>query len=340
MRNEVRPEVLRFIDERYLTAGSLGANDVLRKLGIRIIGKMDPEQFEYAWKLPGGGYLVTIWSEDVKVHPDKHWFYVDTLDTVHRRGGGEREEDQQRRAERRIRFLRELYQSKGEFIGLLQINRIPIEQLEQQNLSAKVSMRVKDIEQWHVASWDEARQRAVLVRGPRGWVPSHEEVEAVLAPSPASTAWTGAPAKPPPEHPEEQPRVWFPDQEHRDRVEAASISHVKDHYRKLGLKVEDVSPQNLGYDLVVSDQAGHPMQRIEVKGTSMDTQGFFLTRNEFKQGHALPTWRLAIVTSALTQPQLDVLTVQEMDTRFGFEPLVWRCRPIGGDVSEDNRAPA
>jgi hypothetical protein len=339
MRDEVRPEVLRFVDERYLTTGSLGANDVLRKLGIRIVGKMDPEQFEYAWKLPGGGYLVTIWSEDVKVHPDKPWLYVDTLDTVHRRGGGERDEDQQRRAERRVRFLRELYQSKGEFIGLLQINRIRIELLEQQNLSAKVSMRVKDIEHWHVASWDEVRQRAVLVRGPRGWVPSQEEVEAILASSPASTQ-PAAPADSTPADPEEQPRVWFPDQEHRDRVEAASMAYVKDHYRKLGYKVDDVSPKNLGYDLVLFDQAGRPVQHVEVKGTSMDTQHFFLTRNESKQGHAMPTWRLAIVTSALTQPQLDVLTVQEMDTRFGFEPLVWTCQPIERDLSEGNRAPA
>jgi uncharacterized protein YjhX (UPF0386 family) len=27
-----------------------------------------------------------------------------------------------------------------------------------------------------------------------------------------------------------------------------------------------------------------------------------------REGHALPTWRLAIVTSALTQPKRDVLT--------------------------------
>jgi hypothetical protein len=184
MRDEVRSDVLQVVDDQYRAGGYRGINEVLARFGIIMKRKNDPEQFEYAWRVTGT-YLVTLWSEDIQVRQTtEQWFYVDTLDTVHRRGGGMRDAGQRKRAERRVHFLRALYRSRGEFIGLLQVNKISIELLEQENQTAEISMRVKDPEHWHVASWDEVRQRAVLVRGPRGWVPSMAEIDSIPAPSP------------------------------------------------------------------------------------------------------------------------------------------------------------
>lgn len=73
--------------------------------------------------------------------------------------------------------------------------------------------------------------------------------------------------------------------------------------------------------------SGEALFHVEVKGTSMAVPAFYLTRNEFEQAHVLETWRLAMVTLAVENSTPQVLTVQEMDERFGFEPLVWRCSP-------------
>jgi hypothetical protein len=217
-----------------------------------------------------------------------------------------------------VEFLREAYEKNSICIGLLQTNELSIEQLEQ-NENASIHWRVKDSDHWHVASWDEERQRAILVRGPRGWVPSLEDIDGTQ------------PAKPS-DDPEvlavdstDQIQLRFPDQEHRDRVEEAAMKKVTKEYEGQGFTVQDVSPDDLGYDLEVQDGTGKPVFHVEVKGTSSETLGFFLTRNEFKRALVLDSWRLAIVTSALSQPRMLVLTAREMQEGFGFEPLAWRC---------------
>lgn len=321
MYNEVNSNVFEVIERIRLSAPKLGITEVIEKLGVRDV-KYTDAKYEYAWRLPAGGHVITIWTEDVRVHPvTGRWFYVDTLDTVHRRGGGERAPKQQARAVNRLETLQELHQAKGDTIAVLQINQLSIQELEQ-NENARISIRVKDDERWHVARWDEERQRAVLVRGSRGWVPTVEDID-------------GAPATSEGDGEEEEAQdaasgareVVFPDQAHRDLVEAAAVEEVTGYFRRHGFKVNDVSTQNRGYDLEVVDQAGGAVLHVEVKGTSIGAPSFFLTRNEFKCSQTLGTWRLAIVTSALSQPALRVLTAQEMDDEFGFEPLVWRCTP-------------
>jgi hypothetical protein len=128
-----------------------------------------------------------------------------------------------------------------------------------------------------------------------------------------------------PADPTDQIQLRFPDQEDRDRVEDAATEKVTKEYEGQGFTVQDVSPDNLGYDLEVQDGTGKPVFHVEVKGTSSETPGYFLTRNEFERSRALDSWRLAIVTSALSQPRMHVLTAQEMQDGFGFEPLAWRC---------------
>jgi Domain of unknown function (DUF3883) len=91
--------------------------------------------------------------------------------------------------------------------------------------------------------------------------------------------------------------------------------------------VHDVSTENRGYDLEVVDAAGIPVQLVEVKGTSMIGESFFLSGNERKCAERVPAWRLAIVTNALTSPTESVYSAQEMENLFDFEPLVWKCGP-------------
>jgi hypothetical protein len=111
-------------------------------------------------------------------------------------------------------------------------------------------------------------------------------------------------------------------------VEKAAIEKVTEWFEGQRFKVRDVSPDNLGYDLVVSDATGRAVRHVEVKGTSSVTEGFFLTRNERKCSVALATWRLAVVTSALDDPDLKIYSAEDMEDTFRFEPLAWRCDPV------------
>ena len=117
----------------------------------------------------------------------------------------------------------------------------------------------------------------------------------------------------------------FPDQDHRDLVEAKSMEIMMDLFVKEGLNPQDVSNLNLGYDIDVLADNGLSVYHVEVKGTASDAPGFFLTRNEWSSAETDPLWELAVVTNALTECQVDRYTHKEVERYFGFEPLVWRC---------------
>jgi hypothetical protein len=119
----------------------------------------------------------------------------------------------------------------------------------------------------------------------------------------------------------------FPDQATRDRIEAAAMTHMAHHFEASGLVVQDVSDQNLGYDLEVTDAKGTSVHKVEVKGTSAQTPGFFLTRNERACSERESTWRLAVVTDALGAAKHQVYTPEDMEASFAFDALVWRCDP-------------
>ena len=108
-------------------------------------------------------------------------------------------------------------------------------------------------------------------------------------------------------------------------------------YEAQGLVVHDVSDDNLGYDLRVEDADGVLLHLVEVKGTSMLSEGFFISRNERRCSEREPTWCLAIVTSALTAPAERVYSASEMEQFFSFEPLAWRCdvKPESGGPGQE-----
>jgi hypothetical protein len=115
----------------------------------------------------------------------------------------------------------------------------------------------------------------------------------------------------------------FPDPEKRKKVELTAIDFVTAHYVRQGYSVTDRQCDNCGYDLLV--EKGEAFLKIEVKGTSLDEQRFFLSRNE-RSKSVDPQWRLVIVSNALVNPKLSVYNTTEMETVFNFDPLCWECR--------------
>lgn len=336
MQNEVNPVVFKVVDDIRANSAKLGITEVIQRMGVR---EASERRADYVWPLPGGGYLLTIWSEFVHVHSNGRWFYVETLDTKTRLGGGARSHLQQIRAEARVAALRQMHRSRQDCSAVLQINKVPIAELEQ-NKNAEVGVRVKDPERWHVARWDEDRGRAILVRSGVGWVPTDAEVDErllrrrmdgvlnVQGQVPEVSPNSTSPAEPPPEPPTPpppDPRIWFPDQIHRAAVEVAARAHMTTAYRRRGLVVYDVSKDNLGYDLRAEDALGTSVQLVEVKGTSMLAEGFFISRNERTCARREPAWCLAVVTNALTAPVERIYSASDMEELFRFEPLVWRC---------------
>lgn len=115
----------------------------------------------------------------------------------------------------------------------------------------------------------------------------------------------------------------FPDPQKRKKVELAAIDYVVTHYECQGYSVSDRQSDNCGYDLFA--EKGKVALKIEVKGTSLYEQRFFLSRNE-RVKSVDPQWRLAIVSNALDNPELSIYKTEEMEKVFDFEPLCWECR--------------
>lgn len=323
MRHEVPPEVLEVIDRHLLDHGKRNIYDVLEKLGVRDV---QAKVFDYVWEVPTGAPIFTIWAEDVGVHPlNGRMFSVEGLEErTTLMGGAELDAAQRQRADDRRRLMGKVRDGQP-FISVLQTNKRSIEEL-MQNVISKPDQRVKD-SNWHVARWDEARERAILVRGERGWEPSLAEIEQFIVHrrivKPDDPADPGAP--PDGEDDAEGMRLSFPDQAHRDLVEAKSMEKMEAVFRELGLNPQDVSKKNLGYDLDVLDATGASVHHVEVKGTASGVPGFFLTRNEWSKGATDDLWELAVVTDALGDCQVERYSWLEVERYFGREPLVWRC---------------
>ena len=104
-----------------------------------------------------------------------------------------------------------------------------------------------------------------------------------------------------------------PDQDRRKQVEKAAIKHVKEYYD--GYDCESVEREYKGWDLEFTRGAVH--LRVEVKGCSGHVANVELTPNEYKamnsQDHQ---YRLAIVTNALDQPRLSIVSFNGSDNTW------------------------
>jgi hypothetical protein len=61
---------------------------------------------------------------------------------------------------------------------------------------------------------------------------------------------------------------------------------------------------------------------VEVKGTSLLGESFFISRNEYLYIDD-PRWRLALVTDALNEATLRLLNAHAVRRQFTFEPMTW-----------------
>lgn len=308
MKHEIVPSVFGYIDSIRINTPKRTKTEIIERAGV-----LDAREkaSDWAWALTGGAYLLTVWCEDIRVHPEnKRWYQIESF--KHTKGNGEPlGRLQEPRAAFRIECLRDMYANKKEALAVLQVNATSAEQWSA-GADSEVDFRVKDEAKWHVAICDEARDLLVLVRGDPGWVPSEIDIADDAPPAAESVP--------------SEPTFAFPDQEHRDLVEASAVETVTAEYRRRGLRVEDVGHQNLGYDLKVFD-GERESYHVEVKGTASSREGFFLTRNERKCSAQLPTWRLAIVTNALSDQNLQIYTAAGMEETFHFDALLWRCDP-------------
>jgi hypothetical protein len=279
MDKEVDPKVLSVIEEKRLSGPRMTPVEIVAKLGV-----LDAREkaSDHAWLATGDIVIATIWGELVSLGSGGRWFYVESLDAETRPGGGPRTALQAQRAKDRLKLLKRSFDAGTGFRALLQTNRVAIHELES-NKNAKVSTRVRDDDEWHVAAWQPEERLAILVRGPRGWEPTPDEVQAARARMGVPEAPAAAPAAPD-ASPEE--------------IQAAAHSYVLRHFTGYGYLAKDLREQKTGYDLEISNAKGATLLRIAVKGIGAGSPTFGLTSEERACSAREPLWRLVVVADA------------------------------------------
>lgn len=303
MDKEVDPVVLAVINEKRLLGEKRTPVEIIARMGV-----FEPRQkaSELAWLATGDNVIATIWAEFVSIGAGGRWFYLESLDTQHRHGGGERSALQIQRAKDRLKLLKRSLDAGQAFRAVLQTNRVPIFDLETDK-AAKVSMRVPDDKEWHIATWDPDQKTAVLVRGPRGWLPTEEDMQAARARGGVPTVALKGP----------------PGQASREEVQAAAMDYLTRHFAGYGYRTENVASQKLGYDIEVSDKKGATLLKLAVKGTAAGVAGFLLTGEERACAKQGDPWRLAVVADALgPTAQHTLYKPSEVDKAPGLEPLL------------------
>ena len=303
MDKEVDRAVLAVINEKRLLGEKRTPVEIIAKMGVF---EAREKASEHAWLATGDNVIAIIWAEFVSIGAGGRWFYLESLDTQHRIGGGERTVLQIQRAKDRLHLLKRSLDAGQGVRAVLQTNRVPILDLETDK-AAKVSMRVPDDQEWHIATWDPDQKVAVLVRGPRGWLPTEEDMQ-------AARARGGVPVAP-----LEEPSS----QASREEVQAAAMDYLTRHFAGYGYKAENVASQQLGYDIEVSDKKGATLLKLAVKGTAAGMAGFQLTGEERACAKRGDPWRLAVVTDALgPAAQHKLYKPSEVDQAPGLEPLL------------------
>ncbi|HUD31927.1 MAG TPA: DUF3883 domain-containing protein [Variovorax sp.] len=305
MDKEVDPAVLAVINEKRLLGDKRTPVEIIARMGV-----FDARQqaAESAWLATGDNIIATVWAEFVSPGEGGRWFCLESLDTLRRLGdgGGERSEVQIRRAKDRLGLLKRAFDRDQGLRVVLQTNRVAIADVETDK-AAKVSVRVPDDQEWHVAAWDADEKMAVLVRGERGWQPGEAEID-------AARARGSVPAKR-----RDDPGA----QASQDDVQAAAKAYLTKHFSGYGYRTEDVSAQRLGHDIQVSDKKGNTLLKLAVKGTVPGRTGFRLTAEERAAVAKGDPWRLAVVTEATSPAATHKLYKStEIDNASGLEPLL------------------
>jgi hypothetical protein len=304
MDNEVDPRVRQIIDEKRLSGPRLSPVEIVAKMGV--FDARD-KPYEHAWLATGDSVIATIWAEYVRVGSAGRWFYLESLNTALRAGGGARPPNLVQRAKDRVALLKRTYDAGQGFRALLQTNRVPIAELES-NRKAKISTRVRDDEEWHVATWSPEEQFAILVRGPRGWTPTDAELQEAMAHANLPVSSSSASA------------LVAASEGQGDSLQSAAMDYVVRHFSSYGYKADVVSGRGLGYDIEVADKKGTTLLRVAVRGTSTATPGFQLADDERSCSAREKLWRLLVVTDPLSgAAQHKIYRSSEVPQAPGFQ---------------------
>lgn len=301
MEKEVESAVLAVINEKRLTGEKRTPVEIIARMGV--FDARDKAS-EYAWLATGGHVIATIWAELVSIGTGGQWFYLEPLESHLRLDGSERSAQQAQRAKDRLQILKRAFDADQSVRAVLQTNRVAIAGLEADKM-AKVSTRVPDDQEWHVASWDADLKVAALVRGARGWVPSADDLA-------AAKARGGVPAAPP-----AAPVAHGS----RDEVQAAALDYLTRHFAGYGYKPENVVSQQLGHDIEVTDKKGATLLKLAVKGVGSGVSGFRLSGEEREAAKRGDPWRLAVVTDPMSPAaQHKLYKPSEIESASGLEP--------------------
>ncbi len=301
MDKEVEPTVLAVINEKRLVGEKRTPVEIIAKMGVF---EARDKASDHAWLATGDNVIATVWGEFVTVGAGGRWFYLESLIPGQRRGGGERTALQAQRATDRIQLLKRAMDAGQGFRAVLQTNRVAIAGLETDK-AAKVSTRVPDDQEWHVADWDLGQKLAILVRGPSGWKPTAQELQ-------AARARCGIPeiVAPPPAR-----------QATREDVQAAAMDYLMRHFAGYGYKPEDVSAQQLGHDMEVTDKKGNTLLKLAVKGTAAGINRFQLTAAERAAAAKGDPWRLSVVMDVYgPATQHKIFRPTEISSAPGLDP--------------------
>ena len=105
-------------------------------------------------------------------------------------------------------------------------------------------------------------------------------------------------------------------------VEEAAMEAVIDFYD--GWRVDDVSLDKVGWDLTFTHKKTGEVAKVEVKGLSGDRPMVLLTANEIRAAEEEADWVLAVVTRALSKPEVVEYTAQEI--LAAALPYVYRAK--------------
>ena len=303
MDKEVEPAVLAFLNEKRLLGEKRTPADIITRMGV---ADARDKVSNHAWLTEDERIIVAQWAERIGVAANGRWFYLESLQPQQRLGGGDRSPLQIQRAKDRIQLLKFTQEAGETFRAVLQTNRVAIAEHETDK-AARVSVRVQDDEEWHVAGWYPEGKMAVLVRGPRGWLPTQEDVAAVRA----RIGFTDETAS------------MAPPQSSQSDVQAAAEAYLERHFAGYGYRIEQMDDHSLGYDIEVRDKKGNTLLKLVVRGTATGVGGFRLSATERACGKQDERWRLAVVTDAIgPTAQHKLYKGSEMDKAPGLEPLL------------------
>lgn len=94
----------------------------------------------------------------------------------------------------------------------------------------------------------------------------------------------------------------YGDADKNREVETAAEAAVTQRYEVAGWTISRVAHLKCGWDLTAT--RGEEERHLEVKGVSSSMLSILLTRNELRTAEQDPSWSLAVVTTALSNPTL------------------------------------